>query len=304
MNAARPAEDIICVDWGTSSFRAYLVRGGLAVAQTEAPRGILTVEPGAHADVLKDLLQALPCDCAALPIVMSGMIGSRQGWREAPYVGAPASIRQVAAGIVAWREEGLGPLSLIPGVMQEPAGSMPDVMRGEETQVFGALALMRVDRGTFIMPGTHSKCIEVEGGALMSFRSFMTGEVFAALKDHTILGRLIEEGAASGEGFRAGVLAAQEMRMPGDLLNAVFGARTLGLFGRLAGNELADYLSGLLIGAELVCALPAGGHGVVIGTKALGGRYTEAAALLGRELRAAPDDCVVAGQLAVVEAMA
>ena len=90
------ASDIICVDWGTTSFRAYLVRGGLVVAHTQGARGILTIEQGTHAAVLRGLLAELPCDAAALPIIMSGMIGSRQGWREAPYVAAPASMQEKA----------------------------------------------------------------------------------------------------------------------------------------------------------------------------------------------------------------
>ena len=302
MNTAKPVPDVICVDWGTTSFRAYLVRGGLAVAETQGPSGILTVEQGTHAAVLKSLLAILPCDASALPIIMSGMIGSRQGWREAPYVAAPASVRQIAARLVTWREAGLGAISLIPGVMQEPEGGMPDVMRGEETQVLGALGLLGISEGTFILPGTHSKCIKVRMDRLVSFRSFMTGEIFAALKDHTILGRLMTDGPATGEGFRAGVLAAKDVARAGDLLNAVFGTRTLGLFGRLAGHELAHYLSGLLIGAELCAALAEGEDGIVIGTGALTGRYVEAAALLGKGLRPAPEACVVAGQLAVLEA--
>lgn len=297
-----PVQNIICVDWGTTSFRAYLVRGGSVVAETTAPRGILTVEQGTHAAVLRSLLAPLPCDTGALNIIMSGMIGSRQGWREAPYVAAPASASGIAASLTMWHEEGLGPLSLIPGVMQEPEGGMPDVMRGEETQVLGALKLMGLKGGTFILPGTHSKCIDVHEGRLVSFRSFMTGEMFAALKDHTILGRLMTGGAPSGEGFRAGVLAAKDVPSAGDLLNAVFGTRTLGLFGRLPGHELADYLSGLLIGVELCAALAEGGQGIVIGTDALSARYVEAAALLSRALLPSPEHCVVAGQLAVMEA--
>ena len=295
-------QDTICVDWGTTSFRAYLVRGGSVVAETAAARGILTIEPGLHATVLRSLLADLPCDTAGLPIMMSGMIGSRQGWREAPYVAAPANASDIAASVVAWHEEGLGSISLIPGVMQEPDGGMPDVMRGEETQVLGALKLMGLTGGTFILPGTHSKCVDVREGRLLSFRSFMTGEMFAALKDHTILARLMADGISSGEGFRAGVLAAKRVPSAGDLLNAVFGTRTLGLFGRLPGHELADYLSGLLIGAELCTALAAGGQGIVIGTGALTARYVQAAAMLDRALIPASEHCVVAGQLAVLEA--
>jgi 2-dehydro-3-deoxygalactonokinase len=299
--------DLICVDWGTSSFRAHALSGGRIVARTSAPRGILTVAPGEHAAVLASLLADMPSQARALPIVMSGMIGSRQGWVEAPYVPAPASLGNLAAWLATWQEPGLGPISLVPGVMQDPQGGIPDVMRGEETQVFGALALMGLHEGIFIMPGTHSKCIVVEAAHIVRFASFMTGEVFAALKGHTILGRLMTDDAGGvaagpGEGFARGVLAARGLTGAGALLNAVFGARTLGLFERLPGGELADYLSGVLIGAELCAALPERGGGIVVGNGDLVRRYTEAARLLGRTLTPAPEDSVVAGQAAILSA--
>lgn len=296
--------DLICVDWGTSSFRAHALRDGRIVARTSAPRGILTVAPGEHAAVLARLLADLPSQALQLPIVMSGMIGSRQGWIEAPYVSAPASLSDLAARIITWQEPGLGPISLVPGVMQDPQGGIPDVMRGEETQVFGALALMGLHEGIFIMPGTHSKCIVVEAERIIRFASFMTGEVFAALKGHTILGRLMTDrtdaAPTSGEGFAGGVLAARRLTSAGALLNAIFGARTLGLFERLPASELADYLSGVLIGAEICAALPEDGSGIVVGSGDLVRRYTEAARLLGRALTPAPEDSVVAGQAAIL----
>jgi 2-dehydro-3-deoxygalactonokinase len=230
------------------------------------------------------------------------MIGSRQGWKEAPYAACPADAADIAAAALRWDEPGLGPITLLPGVATEHPGGMPDVMRGEETQVFGALAAMDRSRGLFITPGTHSKRITVEAGRITGFRSFMTGEVFAALKDHTILSRLMSAGAPSGQGFARGVNAAQGLDSPGALLNAVFGARTLGLFDKLPGHELADYLSGLLIAAELISALGDAADAVVIGSDDLSERYINAAALLGRKLVKAPADCVARGQAAIMEA--
>ncbi len=289
---------IIAVDWGTTAFRAWRVEGGRIVDSVSAPKGILAVEGGAFGEALRGLVGGwLPA-----PVVMSGMIGSRQGWREAPYAACPASSADIAARALRWEEPGVGPVTLLPGVMTEHASGMPDVMRGEETQVFGALAASGADGGLFITPGTHSKRVTVEGGRITGFASYMTGEVFAALKGHTILSRLMTEGEATGEGFRRGVEAAAGLEGPGALLNAVFGARTLGLFDRLPGAELADYLSGLLIGAELVSALPEGGQAVVIGSAELDARYVKAAGLLGRRLTPAPADCVVLGQVALMRA--
>jgi 2-dehydro-3-deoxygalactonokinase len=289
---------MIAVDWGTTAFRAYLLRDGVVADTVSGPHGILSVEPGGHAGVLKSLIgHWLPA-----PVVMSGMIGSRQGWKEAPYAACPADVRALAAKALRWNEPSIGAVMLLPGVMAEHASGMPDVMRGEETQVFGALAAMGLREGVFIAPGTHSKRITVRDGRIESFASFMTGEVFAALKEHTILKRLMTDGEPSGEGFRRGVAAAAGLESGGELLHAIFGARTLGLFDRLPGHELSDYLSGLLIGSELATAMPEGGEGVVIGSDALAERYIAAAEMLGRTLNKAPADCVALGQSAVLAA--
>ena len=292
--------NLVAVDWGTTSFRAYWVKAGAIAAEVSEASGILSIGAGEHGAVLRGLIGRLPEDARDCPIVMSGMIGSRQGWIEAPYVGMPATLADLAARVVSIDEPGLGPIRLIPGVMQEPEGGMPDVMRGEETQVFGALHLMGREGGVFIMPGTHSKRIEVAGSRLLSFNSYMTGEVFAALRGHTILGRLMAEGKASGDGFARGVEAGRDLPSGGALLNAVFGTRTLGLFGRLAAVELPDYLSGLLIAAELSAALPRGSEGIVVGSGDLVSRYVAAAELLGRKLTPAPDRCVVPGDIALM----
>lgn len=304
-NAALTTEfsshDFIAVDWGTTSFRAYLARGATVLDEVVGPHGILSVEAGGHAVLLSGLVNRWR-EGRKLPIVMSGMIGSRQGWREAPYAPCPTSARDLAARLFVWEEGDLGMIRLIPGVLRQD-GVIPDVMRGEETQIVGALALMGVEDGVFIMPGTHSKRVEVRKGRIMGFSSFMTGEVFAALKSHTILGRLMQEGKASGVGFAKGVEVARALEGPGALLNAIFGARTLCLTDRLPPAELSDYLSGLLIAAELRQSFDgAAGPGILIGSGELVSRYLAAADQLGISLIAAPPAIVVAGQ-AVILAM-
>src|SRR5262249_54043851 len=137
-----------------------------------------------------------------VPIILSGMIGSRQGWREAPYARCPAGADDLVEALVRFEHDGLA-LALVPGLSAENTG-MPDVMRGEETQIFGALALSGRDDGLFLLPGTHSKWANVSARRIMSFRTFMTGEVFGALKDHTILGRLMH-GDEDPAGFARGV---------------------------------------------------------------------------------------------------
>src|SRR6185369_2749660 len=128
----------------------------------------------------------------AAPVILSGMIGSRQGWKEAAYARCPAGADVIVKALtrIEWNEL---TIALVPGLSTENDG-MPDVMRGEETQIFGALALSRASDGLFLLPGTHSKWVEARGGSIRSFRTFMTGELFGALKDHTILGRLMIAG--------------------------------------------------------------------------------------------------------------
>jgi 2-dehydro-3-deoxygalactonokinase len=299
VTSARPA--FIGVDWGTSSFRAYLATGdGAVIERVESARGILSIAKGKHEDVLAGLVGGWRPAGDALPILMSGMIGARQGWVEAPYAQCPAGLPEIASAIVTVETRTLGPLGLVPGVRLDDRDGAPDVMRGEETQILGALAATRRVEGVFVLPGTHSKWARIKAGRIESFATYMTGEIFAALKDHTILGRMMEGQAADGAGFAEGVRKAMGLRRPGDVLNAVFMTRTLGLFDRLAPNQLSDYLSGLLIGAELLSGAGGAQSAVVIGSPALTARYRTAGELLGLPLEAAPDDCAALGQLALL----
>ena len=294
-------KNFIGVDWGTSSFRAYRVVDGAVVERRASADGILTVAPGGHAATLGARLAGWSTDGA---IVLSGMIGSRQGWREASYAPCPADPTAVARERIAWREPGLGDIILLPGLVTHDARGVPDVMRGEETQVFGAMHALGVDEGTFILPGTHSKRVDVRGGRIESFSTFMTGEVFAALRDHTILGRLMEAERAPGDGsgFKRGVEEGARAGPCGDLLHRLFAVRTLGLFAQLPPTELPDYLSGLLIGAELAASLaPRSPGAYAIGSGELTRRYQTGAEILGFALKAAPEDSVVLGQRFIMD---
>jgi 2-dehydro-3-deoxygalactonokinase len=288
---------LIAVDWGTSSFRAYLTGSdGAILDRVESSRGALSVQNGEHEPLLAGFIGRWRQDHDAPPILLSGMIGSRQGWVEAPYVRCPAGLSETAAAIVTINSIGLGEIGVVPGVLADDSALGPDVMRGEETQIFGALAALDRTAGLFVLPGTHSKWARVEGGRILSFATYMTGDAFAALRDHTILSRLIEARDEDGEGFAMGVKAARELAAPGDLLHAIFMTRTLGLFERLRPEQLSDYLSGLLIGAEIVAAVSRNDAApVVIGSPGLTRRYQEAGEILGLTFEAAPDGCVAFG---------
>jgi 2-dehydro-3-deoxygalactonokinase len=259
---------VIAVDWGTSSLRCYrLDAQGKIVESRASDRGILNVGPGEFSEVLQRQVQGW----AETPIVMSGMVGSRQGWKEAPYVPCPAGFDEIATKLVEVRPGAW----IVPGVScRDPAG-VPDVMRGEETQILGCGA-----EGLICLPGTHSKWAEVRNGRIERFSTFMTGEAYAVLKQHSILGRMMEEGKADPVAFAQGVKRSGD---EGGVLHHLFGVRTRGLMGELAAGAAASYLSGILIGHEL--RAQGAGEFSVLGAAQLAALYQQAAALLGMSAR-------------------
>jgi 2-dehydro-3-deoxygalactonokinase len=291
---------LIGLDWGTTACRAYLIGAKGALLERASGPGILKVEQGAFGVWLDSMIGGWIATHGVVPIILSGMVGSRQGWREAPYARCPAGAQDLVTTLVRFEHDGLA-IALVPGLATEN-DRMPDLMRGEETQIVGALALSDRNDGLFLLPGTHSKWAEVAGGRIVSFRTFMTGEVFGALKEHTILGRLMREGVDAG-GFARGVLEGAALGSAGALLNRLFATRSYGLMGQLPDTALADYLSGLLIGAEAAEATrTASGAVTIIASTALAQRYTVALGRLGRENALAPEDCVAAGHWRLAQA--
>jgi 2-dehydro-3-deoxygalactonokinase len=240
------AAALIAIDWGTTSARAYrLDVSGHVLAARSAPCGIQTVQDGRFGDALAALLGDWRAE--AVPRMACGMIGSRQGWIEAPYVNCPVPLADLAAGIVRTPD---GDLAVVPGARTRDAYGVPDVMRGEETQIVGGVDI-REERVLVAMPGTHSKWACVEAGRIIDFMTFMTGEMWNVLLAHSILGRLAvapPAGAGIGSGFAKGVTRGLG---PGNIAHDAFGARTLALTGELAGDEVSDWLSGVMIGREV-----------------------------------------------------
>jgi 2-dehydro-3-deoxygalactonokinase len=289
------ATALIAIDWGTTAARAYrLSHGGEVVDAREAALGVQHVPDGDFPLALTELLG----DWAELdvPRIASGMVGSRQGWIEAPYLPCPARIAELAAALA---RTPAGELRIVPGIATRDASGMPDVMRGEETQLAGLDAGSGV--AIAVLPGTHSKWARVEGGAIADFRTFMTGDAYGALLEHTILGRLATRGTGTPDSRAFGQGVARGLA-GGELLHDAFCARTLALMGDLASDDVADWLSGLLIGHEIgaarawVGALPAETSPVaVIGSEALVERYRRALAQAGVDARPGPADAAVRG---------
>ncbi|HLG46720.1 MAG TPA: 2-dehydro-3-deoxygalactonokinase [Reyranella sp.] len=260
--------ELIAVDWGTSALRGARLDGtGKVLEERSAPLGILNVPNGDFAGVFE--AQFSDWMKAGTRCLISGMAGSRQGWAEAPYVACPAGPDELANHLH-WIERDR--IALVPG-LSDTQGDVPDVMRGEEVQIFGAMRLAGLGDGLFVLPGTHSKWATVRGGKVTGFRTFMTGEVYGLFAQHSILARTLDANASLDEAaFRRGVAKAGNSD---GLLHNAFGVRALGLFGRLSPAESASYLSGLLIGEELGRqALRSDGDVIVIGASALVARYS------------------------------
>ncbi|SDB84622.1 2-dehydro-3-deoxygalactonokinase [Paraburkholderia lycopersici] len=252
------AAALIALDWGTTSLRAYLFDAAGKVLDTRvSTAGIMNLpvpaEEGGFDVAFDEACGLWLGEAPSLPVLAAGMVGSAQGWVQAPYVETPASAQALVAGIVRVRAASGADVAVVPGVL-EP-GALPNVMRGEETQIFGALGAARDEAAPQTsligLPGTHAKWVVVEGERIARFYTFMTGEVYAALCAHTILGRTMKHPAEPDTAaFLRGVSVAREQGCVG-LLATAFSTRTLGLTGQLAAEEQPDYLSGLVIGHEL-----------------------------------------------------
>ena len=283
---------LIAIDWGSSSFRAYLMApNGEILDEVASGDGIGSVAAGAYPATLKRLigrwLEANP----SLPVVASGMVGSRHGWREAAYVKCPAGPREVATQLTPVEADSRR-VHLAAGLSYVDEAAQPDVMRGEETEIFGV-----ADFGArlIVLPGSHSKWAKVNGDRVVAFKTFVTGELFAALRDHTVAGAFARAAPAKspGEAFALGVrrgAAAVACEGKSGVIGLLFGARSLPLTGGLAEDDAGEYLSGLLIGAEIGEArrfFP-GEEPHVAGAEALVARYLAAFEALGVSARAAP----------------
>ena len=296
----------VAVDWGTSSLRAVLMDAHGSVLETQShARGILTVPPGGFSAVFEalfgDWMRPEGTFC-----LISGMAGSKQGWVEAPYCACPADVADIARHMIDIEP---GRIALVPGMSDQHAPAspvdgiqvdghaafvIPDVMRGEEVQIFGAMALTGLRDGLFVLPGTHNKWATVRDGRVAGFRTFMTGEFYALLGTHSILSRTVDTAAPLDEAaFRQGIARS---RNGYGLLHNAFGARTLALFDRMKSGPLASYLSGVLIGEELRAqTLGPDTSVVLIGAPQLTQRYALALQAEGVESRTLGAEATWAG---------
>ena len=265
---------LIGLDWGTSSLRAYLLDSQGNVLQAhQRPWGVMQLPSGknlaAAANEMpgdqrkRDFQHALNDTCgawlsanSALPILACGMVGSAQGWQEASYLEVPISLSSLALSLTRVEQNNGYSIYIVPGLIQRSA--LPNVMRGEETQVLGVLSQPYLASPAPLMiglPGTHSKWVTASAEGIAKFDTFMTGEVFTALRQLTILGKTmlaLPEGQAHDDAaFIRGLDVAKSEDGALGVLSNIFSTRTLGLTGQLHATVQADYLSGVLIGHEM-----------------------------------------------------
>lgn len=264
----------IAVDWGTSQLRVWAIGSdNKPIASASSERGMSTLGPEAFEPALLELIEPYLTADRITPVICCGMVGARQGWAEAAYVTVPC---QPPTGRTATRVTATDPrisVSILPGIKQlAPA----DVMRGEETQIAGFLSEMPEFDGVICLPGTHTKWAHISAGEIVSFQTFMTGEIFALMSKQSVLRFSIETEAFDPPSFEAALDDA--MARPQLLAAHLFGIRAAGLVAGLSPAKARARLSGLLIGAELAAARPywLGQNVAIIGAASVSQLYYDA----------------------------
>ncbi len=267
--------------------RAWLLDAGANILATDSlDAGVRSARGEVCARVLDLITSEWMDEIADLPTMLSGMVGSAQGWVDAPYVGAPAGLREIADSVVTAPRERTW---IVPGVAGTGVSGAPDVMRGEETQLLGL-----EDDGFVVLPGTHTKWAEVTGGRITSFSTCLTGETFGLLRDHGLVGAVMDGKVLDEAAFARGM---DDLKLPGGLLHHLFTVRSRTLRGQLEPAEAWSYCSGLLIGSEVTSmlrALEPTGTVRVVASPGIGGRYATALHAQGLDAEVVDGDEVAA----------
>jgi 2-dehydro-3-deoxygalactonokinase len=243
----------VAVDWGTSSFRLWLVdRAGNVLGERRSAEGMMAAGKPGFATVLQSHLDAVGA-APGLPVVVCGMAGARGGWVEAGYVDTPARLASILKHAVTVPGQDRD-IRILPGIAQRDRKA-PDVMRGEETQLLGTLGMDAADDAVVCMPGTHSKWVRVSGGTVEHFATFMTGELFDVVSRETILSHAVTgaDAAEDIDAFKSAVTAAFET--PAFAANLLFQVRSGQLLYGGTPSSAREKISGTLIGLELAAGL-------------------------------------------------
>ena len=285
--------DWIAVDWGTTNLRAFAIGREGILAQAVSEDGMGRLDRDGFEPALLRLIGPWLAEVTVTDVVACGMVGSRQGWHEAPYRAVPCTPLDAGSLVTAPTRDSRIRVRLVPGLKQS---SPADVMRGEETQIAGALALLPGFDGVICLPGTHSKWAHVSAGEVVSFQTFMTGEMFALLSQASVLRHGMQGEGWDDAAFDAGVSDA--LSRPERIGARLFGIRAEGLIAGLSAAAARARLSGLLIGMELAAARPywLGQAVAIVGSEGISASYSRALKGLGVEARLVKGgDAVLAG---------
>lgn len=240
---------LIAIDWGTTNRRGHLIgEDGTIISSKSDGLGLMNVEDRRFEAAFDSLTSQWIATHGPLPALLSGMVGAKTGWREAPYCPLPAGYDDLARRLV--RVSSDRPVWIIPGVETRDAAGMPDVMRGEEVQALSATG--STGAHLVVLPGTHSKWVRVVDGRITGFTTYMTGDLYAAILDHTVLRKENRGPKGNPDAFCDGLDAGHDRHDA--LPHLIFGARSRDLFGEITDGDVPDHLMGLLIGAELASA--------------------------------------------------
>jgi 2-dehydro-3-deoxygalactonokinase len=292
----------LAVDWGTTNVRAWLVDGARVLRRREFALGVGHLQPGEAARHFRDTIRP-GMNAAESPAILCGMIGSTLGWEIAPYMDCPVDLRALQESLHQVRTAD-PPAWIVPGLKARRPDGGPDVMRGEETQVFGwALGdqSRRAGEQLICLPGTHTKWVRMIDGRIESFVTVMTGELFALLRNHSVL-----RAGPAHDDDKAFALGLEAAGNGNALASRIFTARSRLVGGDMAPSQVESYLSGLLIGAE-AASLPAlfgiesGCRIIVVGERGLSERYQRALAARGFGAEACDvEEAVLAGLMALM----
>lgn len=292
----------IGLDWGTSSLRAYSIdEQGNICHRATSERGLLAVDNRQFPQVLEEILSSLPEDGEYTAIVAAGMITSRTGWVETPYVQCPAPLDSLAANLTRLDTEQFGPIWFMPGLCQQAPA--PDIMRGEETQLAG---LECSGERVVIMPGTHSKWVRLVEGQVQQFNSYMTGDLYNAIRHHTIHQALPQD-LWNDDDFREGVMTGYDNHRRGQgLLGPLFQMRARTILGTSASTNSESYLSGFLIGTEIgeagTTAYRVATPYLIVANRELTRLYGTALEICGRSWESAGEDIAARGLFRIARA--
>nr|WP_279169474.1 2-dehydro-3-deoxygalactonokinase [Providencia huaxiensis] len=289
----------IAIDWGTTNFRALLVANGEIVDKKERAQGILTIEKEAFETTLYSIIGEWIEKFPMIDIYSSGMVGSQQGWHEVDYLTLPVNALKVAKNLFSFKASWGSLIHIVPGITGSSRYGQPDIMRGEETQLIGLSEISQSENNYVILPGTHSKHCEMKSGELVAFSSYMTGEFFSLLMDHSMIGKGLDHQINCEETFIEGLKTASK-GIP--FSHLVFSARTKRVNHLIASEYVGSYLSGILIGYELQPLLELKDEQVwVVAGEGLGKNYLLAGKHFGLALKyASGSDCFFEGMKALV----